>query len=249
MVYSDEPEEENCDISRYGTTISGEMIEETTSHDQKFGWKVEETPVQKEERSNRWEIVSPAQRKTPTTTTELSPMKDSIKKQGKACVSKVSTCPASLNAMTSRSVSYKEVATAPLGTVLKPLLGKVEVRKKTKIQMCSAAPETLKEEVKNQISMIEDVPGDDQPENAQESASQDENTVAEPEDIPFSSHQEKPIEKNGSKLSAAAEPFNQGGLSMTQPPNSVAVTCIYDVRASQGMLVKPAGPSAAARVP
>lgn len=48
MVYSDEPEEENCDISRYGTTISGEMIEETTSHDQKFGWKVEETPVQKE---------------------------------------------------------------------------------------------------------------------------------------------------------------------------------------------------------
>ncbi|KAJ4718445.1 Tetratricopeptide repeat (TPR)-like superfamily protein [Melia azedarach] len=275
MVHFDEPEE-NDDIIRYGATISGELVEETTSDE---GWQ-EANPKGRSgnaagrkfwrrrpvlaklnvngseysnlrERSNRWEIVSPAQKKTPrTATSEFSPMKDSIKRPGKASVSKVSTSPASLNAMASKSLSYKEVAAAPPGTVLKPLLGKVEVsEEKLEIQMCSTEPETVKEEVKNPISMVEDVAGNGQPEKTSESASQLETTVAEPEEIPPSSNQEKPIEKNGSKLSAAAEPFSPGALSMTQPLNSVAVTSIYDVRASQGMLVEPAGPSAAARVP
>ncbi|KAJ4718450.1 Tetratricopeptide repeat (TPR)-like superfamily protein [Melia azedarach] len=234
MVHFDEPEE-NDDISRYGATISGELVEETTSDEgwqeanpkgrsgnaagRKFGRR---RPVLAKlnvngseystlrERSNRREIVSPAKKKTPRTATSVfSPMKDSIKWPGKASVSKVSTSPASLNAMASKCLSYKEVAAAPPGTVLKPLLGKVEVsEEKIEIPMCSTEPETLKEEVKNP-------------------------NLYEPEEIPPSSNQEKPIEKNGSKLSAAAEPFSPGALSMTQPLNSVAVTSIYDVRASQ----------------
>ncbi|GAY61688.1 hypothetical protein CUMW_211990, partial [Citrus unshiu] len=203
--------EENDDITRYGPAISGEFVEETNSDE---GWQ-EANPkgrsgnaaVRKlsrrrpvltklnvngcehsnlREKGNRREIVSPAREKASrTTTTELTGMKDSIKLQAKASVSKVYASPPNLTAMASKSLSYKEVAVAP--------------------------PDT--------------------------------------EEVPSSSNEEKPMETNGSKLSATAEPFNPGAVSMTHLLNSVAATSIYDARTSQGMLAEPAVPSAAARVP
>ncbi|GAY61697.1 hypothetical protein CUMW_212040 [Citrus unshiu] len=209
-VQPEEPEE-NDDITRYGPAISGEFVEETNSDE---GWQ-EANPkgrsgnaaVRKlsrrqpvltklnvngcehsnlREKGNRREIVSPAREKASrTTTTELTGMKDSIKLQAKASVSKVYASPPNLTAMDSKSLSYKEVAVAP--------------------------PDT--------------------------------------EEVPSSSNEEKPMETNGSKLSATAEPFNPGAVSMTHLLNSVAATSIYDARTSQGMLAEPAVPSAAARVP
>ncbi|KAH9667053.1 hypothetical protein KPL70_020885 [Citrus sinensis] len=230
-VQPEEPEE-NDNITRYGPAISGEFVYETNSDE---GWQ-EANPkgrsgnaaVRKlsrrrpfltklnvngcehsnlREKGNRREILSPAREKASrTTTTELTGMKDSIKLQAKASVSKVYASLPNLTAMTSKSLSYKEVAVAP---------------------------------------PVEDVPVDGRSQETHGSATQSETTAADTEEVPSSSNEEKPMETNGSKLSAAAEPFN----SMTHLLNSVAATSIYDARTSQGMLAEPAVPSAAARVP
>lgn len=275
-VQPEEPEE-NDDITRYGPAISGEFVEETNSDE---GWQ-EANPkgrsgnaaVRKlsrrrpvltklnvngcehsnlREKGNRREIVSPAREKASrTTTTELTGMKDSIKLQAKASVSKVYASPPNLTAMASKSLSYKEVAVAPPGTVLKPLPEKPdeEIEEKTETQMCSNAPETSKAELNNHFSPVEDAPVDGQSQETHGSVTQSETTAADTEEVPSSSNEEKPMETNGSKLSATAEPFNPGAVSMTHLLNSVAATSIYDARTSQGMLAEPAVPSAAARVP
>ncbi|KAL5758379.1 hypothetical protein ACOSP7_020990 [Xanthoceras sorbifolium] len=267
--------EENDVCSRYRPTIASEFVEETTTDE---GWQ-EANPKGRSgnaasrnfgrrrpvlaklhinsneysnprERSSKREIISPAQKKTPTTiTTELS--KESIKLQEKPSVSKLLTGPLNLTAVASKSLSYKEVAVAPPGTVLKPVVQKVEEisEVKSEIQVCSIRPETSREEETNDVSVAEDIPGDAQPEETQKKITQSETIAAEPEEISCSSNQEKLTETNGSKLSAAAEPFNPGALSMIHPLNSVAVTSIYDVRANQGMLAEPAGPPVVARVP
>ncbi|KAH9666917.1 tetratricopeptide repeat (TPR)-like superfamily protein [Citrus sinensis] len=272
-----EEAEENDDITRYGPAISGEFVEETNSDE---GWQ-EANPkgrsgnaaVRKlsrrrpvltklnvngcehsnlREKGNRREIVSPAREKASrTTTTELTGTKDSIKLQGKASVSKVYASPPNLTAMASKSLSYKEVAVAPPGTVLKPLPEKPdeEIEEKTETQMCSNAPETSKAELNNHFSPVEDAPVDGQSQETHGSVTQSETTAADTEEVPTSSNEEKPMETNGSKLSATAEPFNPGAVSMTHLLNSVAATSIYDARTSQGMLAEPAVPSAAARVP
>ncbi|XP_044485664.1 protein TSS-like [Mangifera indica] len=274
-VNPEEPEE-NDDTTGYRTIISGQLVEETTSDE---GWQEanpkgrsgnatgkkssRRRPVLKKlninnsekskhrERSNWQEITSPAQQITPRiSTTELSPMKDSIKLQAKASSSKSFTSSASLTSMASKSLSYKEVAVAPPGTVLKPLLEKVEEVSdvKTETQVCSIEPETSKEETTNNISLADDVNDDSQTKETHESVTPPKTKAAEPEDVPCSSNHEKPVAMNGSKLSASAEPFNPGALSMIPPLNSVAGTGIYDVRVSQGMLAESAGPLVA-RVP
>ncbi|KAK9229467.1 hypothetical protein WN944_022429 [Citrus x changshan-huyou] len=222
-VQPEEPEE-NDDITRYGPAISG----------------------------NRREIVSPVREKASrTTTTELTGIKDSIKLQAKASVSKVYASPPNLTAMASKSLSYKEVAVAPPGTVLKPLPEKPdeEIEEKTETQMCSNAPETSQAELNNHFSPVEDAPVDGQSQQTHGSVTQSETTAADTEEVPSSSNEEKPIETNGRKLSATAEPFNPGAVSMTHMLNSVAATSIYDARTSQGMLAELDVPSAAARVP
>ncbi|KAK3219289.1 hypothetical protein Dsin_013259 [Dipteronia sinensis] len=194
------------------------------------------------ERTNKREIVSPAQKKTPRTiTSELS--KESIKLREKASVSKLLTGPVNLSAVAFKSLSYKEVAAAPPGTVLKPVVEKAEEmsEKKTETHVCSITPETSKEEETNDVSVFEGIPGDAQSVETQKTFTQSETGAPEPEEISCSSNQEKPIETNGRKLSAAAEPFNPGPLS--------TVTGIYDVRVSQGMLAEPVVPSVVARVP
>ncbi|GAY61686.1 hypothetical protein CUMW_211980 [Citrus unshiu] len=250
--------EENDDITRYGPAISGEFVEETNSDE---GWQ-EANPkgrsgnaaVRKlsrrrpvltklnvngcehsnlREKGNRREIVSPAREKASrTTTTELTGMKDSIKLQAKASVSKVYASPPNLTAMASKSLSYKEVAVAPPGTVLKPLLEKPD-EEKTETQMCSNAPDTSKAELNNHFSPVEDAPVDGQSQETHGSVTQSETTAADTEEVPSSSNEEKPMETNGSKLSATAEPFNPGAVSMTHLLNSVAATSIYDARTSQ----------------
>ncbi|KAF4399754.1 hypothetical protein G4B88_022837 [Cannabis sativa] len=60
---------------------------------------------------------------------------------------------------------------------------------------------------------------------------------------------EKSKDKNGSKLSAAAEPFKPAPVTMSHPLSSVPATSVYDVRVSQEMLAEPVVPPVAARVP
>ncbi|KAK9282399.1 hypothetical protein L1049_005316 [Liquidambar formosana] len=241
------------------------------------------------ESSHRWEIISPAQKMTPKTiSTDLSPLKQSkalnlsareasTKPQAKSTVSRVLSAPATLSAMASKSLSYKEVAVAPPGTVLRPLLDKVEAAKevKTETQTCKGmdllplpenveqkngektetqsgkiSPETSKEEESSNVTVQEAIPIDEGRKGAHDSLTQLEKTTPELEEVSCPINEEKPAEMNGSKLSAAAQPFNPGSFSSTHPINSVAVTSVYDVRASQGMLAEPVGhPPVAARVP
>lgn len=216
------------------------------------------------------------QKATPMTiSTELSPLKqsktlslsageDSTKLQAKTSVSKVlptpvskvSPTPSTLTAMASKSLSYKEVAVAPPGTVLKPLLEKVEElnKVKTDTQICHSPSETS-EDGSNKITVEEAIPDDEDAKEvriseAPESGTELEESAEEIEELACSSNQESSVETNGSKLSAAAEPFKPGAFPLTHPLTSVAVTSVYDVIASQGMLAEPVGfPPLAARVP
>ncbi|KAF2323209.1 hypothetical protein GH714_034178 [Hevea brasiliensis] len=213
------------------------------------------------ESSYRREIISPAQKTIPRTiTTELSATKqsntrglsvveDSIKLQEKSCVPKTSCSSANLSAMASKSVSYKEVAVAPPGTVLKPLMEPPEEsnEKEPETQTCSITNETSMEEI-NTTSVVDNVPDDGETDENHDHGTQSEKSRSEHDEIP-TSNQEKSDETNGSKLSAAAKPFNPGALSVVHTLNSVSGTSIYDVRASQSMLADAAAPPLAARVP
>ncbi|KAF2323164.1 hypothetical protein GH714_033795 [Hevea brasiliensis] len=183
------------------------------------------------ESSYRREIISPAQKTIPRTiTTELSATKqsntrglsvveDSIKLQAKSC------------------------------TVLKPLMEPVEEsnEKEPETQTCSITIETSMEEI-NTTSVVDNVPVDGETDENHDHGTQSEKSRSEHDEIP-TSNQEKSDETNGSKLSAAAEPFNPGALSVVHTLNSVSWTSIYDVRASQSMLAEPVAPPLAARVP
>uniref|UniRef100_A0A5B6ZE29 Clu domain-containing protein n=1 Tax=Davidia involucrata TaxID=16924 RepID=A0A5B6ZE29_DAVIN len=182
--------------------------------------------------------------------TKLQP-KTSGARVSPTSVPKISPTPATLTAMASKSLSYKEVAVAPPGTVLKPLMEKVEELKEEKsdAQIRNSPPETSKEDESNTAAVEEAMPDDEDTKDVHESATGLEKTK-ELEAVLFSSNQEKSVETNGSKLSAAAQPFNPGAFPLTHPLSSVAVTNVYDVIASQGMLAEPEGfPPVAARVP
>lgn len=159
-----------------------------------------------------------------------------------ASVSRGSSPSANLSAIASKSLSYKEVAAAPPGTVLKPLLEQSEG--KMEQSMCT---KTANVEDGNNISVVDDVADDNgETEGTHDTESQSEETAPEIDKV-SSCSQEKGLEAKGSKLSASAEPFNPGALYL--PLNSVSVTCVYDVTSSQGMLAEPVVPPVAARVP
>lgn len=172
---------------------------------------------------------------------------DSAKLQAKISVSKVvSPSPVSV----SRSISYKEVALAPPGTVLRQLVDVENVNeleeKEAEPQNCGHS-ETSKNEETNNVS--DQVIQNEVAEPIHNAATESENRSQDCEEmISCSSPSEKPVETNASKLSAAAEPFNPGTSSMTSGLNSAAVTSIYDVTASQGSL-EPLIPPATTRVP
>lgn len=154
---------------------------------------------------------------------------------------RVSLVPPSITSIASKAFSYKEVAMSPPGTILKPMIQKEEsshgeqnlVRhpessegeegKNNDVEMKSSGEETRKVFEKN-------------------------STPTEKGDMPCLDIQEKPLEVKGSKLSAAARPFNPG--TSFKPINMVGPTNFYDVRASQGMLLEPIEfPPISARVP
>ncbi|XP_073299346.1 protein REDUCED CHLOROPLAST COVERAGE 3-like [Primulina huaijiensis] len=198
-----------------------------------------------------------------TSTASLNKIDDSSRVPPKSSTSKISPTsafkdspvPATLPAMASKSLSYKEVAAAAPGTVLKPFLERAEelCEENTDDQMCSSPKETPQQERRNGFSLDglceslpddEGIKGDNQGE-VYENESPLENSSSDTEDSSCSSNQEKSAETNGSKLSAAAQPFSPGPYPL---PN--AAPSIYEVTGGQGMLAELQGfPSVAARVP
>lgn len=181
----------------------------------------------------------------------ISALQKTIKPPKQTSVSRSPSTPVTLSVVASKSVSYKEVAVAPPGTVLKPLLEKVDTTEgKTKT---NTPLESLKEEEMNNIAMEEAaaIPDNEETSSIHERVSQLGKNGSEPEDVSCLNTQGKPSETNGSKLSAAAQPFNPGALSFVDHPrNSLALSSVYDARASQGMLVEPVVlPPVAARLP
>ena len=218
------------------------------------------------ESSYRREINTSAQRATPKTVSTLSsPSKqrkvispgsgeDLNKPQVKTPVSKISSAPANLTALASKSVSYKAVAVAPPGTILKPIPEKVEEKTKEEAEIQTPnSRKTSKGEESDKVMVEEEAAPEDEDtkDSANESGTDSEKPASEPEEVFSSSdNQEKPAGTKGSKLSAAAPPFNPGAHSLIHTISSAAVTSVYDVTASQGMLAEPTElPSVAARVP
>nr|XP_025611149.1 protein TSS isoform X4 [Arachis hypogaea]XP_025669556.1 protein TSS isoform X4 [Arachis hypogaea] len=124
---------------------------------------------------------------------------------------KSSGSPAALSFMASKSISYKEVAVAPPGTVLKPLLEKIIVNTDnvTKGDYCQGE-------------------------------SQHEKSSSEAEEVSVASDDARHTQKNASKISAAAKPFNpsSGTLSILDHSDSGSVTNLHDANANQGMHVE-----------
>ncbi|KAL2479074.1 Tetratricopeptide repeat (TPR)-like superfamily protein [Forsythia ovata] len=185
------------------------------------------------------------------------PAKISMMKIASTPVSKISSVPATLTALASKSLSYKEVAVAAPGTVLKPLLEKVEElsEEKTDTQICISPQEAAEQDGRDKVAVDDPLPdckdpkGDNEAE-VPESGTELGNSSPDGEDVSCSSNQEKPVETNGSKLSASAQPFNPVAYPLTHPLNTTSVTSVYDVVASQSPLTDPVGfPSVAARVP
>ncbi|KAL3511915.1 hypothetical protein ACH5RR_024632 [Cinchona calisaya] len=174
-------------------------------------------------------------------------------------VSKISLNPTNLTPTASKSLSYKDVAVAAPGTVLKPFLEKVEQKveelneAKTDIPISISQPETTENGTKSTtvdytLLNHEDTGSLDEGE-VHESGGKEENSPPDFEDDSRPNDQEKQAETNGSKLSAAAQPFNPGTYPLV-PLSSPTSTSVYDVVASQGMLTEPVSfLSVAARVP
>ncbi|KAF2283067.1 hypothetical protein GH714_043726 [Hevea brasiliensis] len=104
---------------------------------------------------------------------------------------------ANISAMASKSVSYKVVAVAPPGTVLKPLMEPVEEsnEKEPETQTCSITNETSMEEI-NTTSVVDNVPVDDETDENHDHGTQSEKSRSEHDEIP-TSNQEKSDETNG----------------------------------------------------
>ncbi|KAA8540510.1 hypothetical protein F0562_024571 [Nyssa sinensis] len=102
-----------------------------------------------------------------------------------------------------------EVAVAPPGTVLKPLVEQVEELDKeaSDAQIGNYPPETSKEDESSTVAVEEAIPDDEGTKDVHESGTEFKKSE-ELEGVLCSSNQEKPVETNGSKLSATAPPFN-----------------------------------------
>ncbi|KAL8230404.1 hypothetical protein R6Q57_000182 [Mikania cordata] len=153
---------------------------------------------------------------------------------------RVSPTAATLNSMASKSVSYKEVALAPPGTILKPLLEKVEEveeENKAKNDEFSVSNNAL-EEVNIEEHDVDDKIPEDEVIKEVDIVHESTSKSVQSQEVEDSDSR---MNKSESKLSASAQPFSPG-----QP----LTTNVYDVIATQGMLAEPVGfPPIAARVP
>ncbi|KAI4325240.1 hypothetical protein MLD38_030655 [Melastoma candidum] len=210
--------------------------------------------------SSRREVVSPARKvlvKTLATTVPspqkqvkaltLSTAEDSAKTHGKVSLPRVSPTSASLASIASKSISYKQVALAPPGTVLKPLVETVEEYNEGTLetQVLEAPSKTPDDEDKNdlpvEVRQQDKNKGSDEDggnSNYQESVSEDQVMLCN-----GSGSDGKPQEFNGSKLSAAAEPFSPVTSSVIHPITAAtAAAGAYDLRASQRIPCGPRSP-------
>ncbi|XP_068641216.1 protein REDUCED CHLOROPLAST COVERAGE 3-like [Aristolochia californica] len=138
-------------------------------------------------------------------------------------VSKLSSERSNLTVVASKALSYKEVAIAPPGTVLKAALESQEKGSKevvdTKVPEVGVEEEKLvtEEESENKVSTTEST------------LCNMETTEPKDEERLGLSSEEKKTETNGSKLSASAEPFNPGSMSlMGHSFNSMGTDGSYD---------------------
>ncbi|GAA0146119.1 translation initiation factor [Lithospermum erythrorhizon] len=198
-----------------------------------------------------------------STSGRLSPTEDSTKVPLSTFVPKVTSSAvpsafssASFTTMASKSLSYKEVAVAAPGTVLKPLVEKIEDLHDSKVEseIYISPTETSKEDMSKDNILNDKSLGHEDEGNknneAEESGLNLEQSSTEPDITSFTSDQDKAAEINGVKLSAAAQPFSPSSYPLTQPLNSDGITTVYDVIASQSMLTQPLRyPPVTARVP
>ncbi|KAJ6796078.1 protein TSS-like [Iris pallida] len=139
-----------------------------------------------------------------------------------------------LSTVTSKSVSYKEVAISPPGTVLKPALEQPEEETKERDETddtpkCDDPPETIKDD--HMVDVEETVQEESTIENSEKETPHSEVEKSSSSSDEAQDSSSKKAATNGSKLSAAAPPFNPGSLlSMAHPYRSVAVAGPYDAR-------------------
>ncbi|GAB2222366.1 hypothetical protein Drorol1_Dr00013582 [Drosera rotundifolia] len=120
---------------------------------------------------------------------------DSPQAKGNA-TEKAQKAPITLTSLVSNSLSYKEVAASPPGTILKTMPLKEDNKEEASIKQDAEVKEEVGEgKLEHSTKFIE--------------------AAAESERIPASANQEKPMETNSSKLSATAEPFSPGSLQLS----------------------------------
>ncbi|KAK8575863.1 hypothetical protein V6N13_032827 [Hibiscus sabdariffa] len=145
---------------------------------------------------SRLESISPVRKAaSESIVKEVMPMKQSMSHSSspggnsvslRASVSKGFSPSGNLRVVASKSISYKEVAVAPPGTVLKPLEEKVKAQNggKTEHQMCTIQTETANMEDRNNVSVVDGVADDDdETEGTCDSEIQSEATASELEKV------------------------------------------------------------------
>ncbi|KZV56037.1 clustered mitochondria protein [Dorcoceras hygrometricum] len=172
-------------------------------------------------------------------------------------VSSLGASPAPSTLIASKSLSYKEVAVAAPGTVLKPFPEKVEGLSDVQSdnQLSISPKETAQHDgsagvfVENSFPDPKNAEGDTQ-DLVVEATSELANSCSDTEDNSCPDNQDNSVETNGRKLSASAEPFSPGSYTSKPPLNSSSACSVYDVAASQGPLTDPIGfQSVAVRIP
>ncbi|XP_058115653.1 protein REDUCED CHLOROPLAST COVERAGE 3-like isoform X3 [Magnolia sinica] len=159
---------------------------------------------------------------------------------------KISLVTATNSPIASKSPSYKEVALAPAGTVLKAALenpdeinketidtqthrNSVEISNEEDIDGEGAMQE--EEEKKSPVTSEQET----QPSAVKVPSQDTEKPASESSEIPCPGNDNKPTETNSSKLSATAQPFSPGALSlMTHLFHTTAIAGFYDIRADNG---------------
>lgn len=161
--------------------------------------------------------------------TEIDASTNSIKPQLKSPGSAAVTTSTTL---VSKSLSYKEVALAPPGTVLKPMLEQLELnleRTETQIYRISSSSSTGEESKSD--SVMFDLPVEEGTEVPCEKQESEESVVESIENLTSESEgnlggscreQKASDIISRRKLSAAAEPYNPGGFLVTDPHSLVA---------------------------
>ncbi|KHG04943.1 Uncharacterized protein F383_08744 [Gossypium arboreum] len=216
----EEPKKTN-DVTRVEPMVTSEVFEETTSDE---GWQEANSKgrsgnaVGRKSRRKRTALanvrVSGSRRETilpvrknssKNIVKEVVPVKqlmshnsnpggNSVSLQGS--VSKGSLSSANLSAIASKCLSYKEVAVAPPGTVLKPLH-----EGETEHQACTIRTETTKSEDGDHMSVIDNVVDndDDETEGTHDSENQSEESAPELDNV----SSEPATKEDGSNISVA----------------------------------------------